>query len=396
MHCCTECFSVQEIKYFIINYDEKGECDYCESKNVCIAAVDEVGSFIMEGVGRAYENPANQVGYDSKEGGYLLPTTNIYDLLIHGESIFSDHIDEPYGFINALIPDSLTEYVQKDPYGPPRGDSDERYYWENFCKLVKTQHRYTAFMPEKGNNFPATPHPIDLMELIVTVLSYEHFSIIKKGDKILRARLEKKGHKFSHEELTSPPSRNARNNRMSPAGISLFYGSLDPKTCISELRPSVGERVVVAEFTATKDLTVIDLSRTAAKGPSIFNKQYSHHLESWVSFIRHFSDDISRPIRPMDQEIDYIPTQVFTEFLKRYSLKETFYSGEPGEKKLTFIDGLQFNSSLHEGGKNVVLFRGPEISINNNREKGALLSFEDFTIYEINKVIVEADVTLDD
>jgi hypothetical protein len=32
------------------------------------------------------------------------------------------------------------------PYGPPSGDPEEIRYWENFCKVVKNQQRFTTFL----------------------------------------------------------------------------------------------------------------------------------------------------------------------------------------------------------------------------------------------------------
>ena len=67
--CCTNCFSEPEIIKFIESYNTLGKCNYCKSTNVNISNVNEVGQFIMEGVERCYEDAANQVGYDSAEGG---------------------------------------------------------------------------------------------------------------------------------------------------------------------------------------------------------------------------------------------------------------------------------------------------------------------------------------
>jgi hypothetical protein len=138
MYCCVKCFSDKKIRGFIEDHGELGECDYCGSKNVYTAGVDIVGDFITAGVNRAYEDPAIHVGYESAEGGYLLPTTDIYEILIYELEIFSDKPYDQHNLVNALVPDTITEYVQKDPYGPPRGDSDEISHWENSANSSKT------------------------------------------------------------------------------------------------------------------------------------------------------------------------------------------------------------------------------------------------------------------
>ena len=51
------------------------------------------------------------------------------------------------------------------------------------------------------------------------------------------------------------------------------------------------------------------------------------------------SKDLSKPLRRYDSELEYVPTQLICEYCK-----------------INSIDGICFNSSLHKGGINIVLF----------------------------------------
>jgi hypothetical protein len=228
-----------------------------------------------------------------------------------------------------------------------------------------------------------------LLQTIINDLSLDHINIIEKGKKIFRARIKKGVSKYRHKDLTSPPPRIARNNRMSPAGISYFYGALRPETCISELRPTVGEQVVVAKFVAAKNLLVLDLTETAHEEISLFDENYSYQYERILSFIEHFVSEISRPIRPMDQEIDYVPTQIFTEYLRQWAYDDMF-GPKDHQKKVIHIEGLMFQSSLEEGGKNVVLFRGPEISLNSKKTQNPWLIYKSSKTHDVTRVKIEA------
>ena len=137
--CCINCFSELNIREFIESEDILGDCDYCNSTNVHICNVGDVGEFIKEGVERHYEDAANQVGYDSSEGGYLLPTQDIAEILLEEEDIFGESLDDPYPLLENLVSNDGTPYVRKDPYGPPSGDPDEIRDWENFCKTIKSR-----------------------------------------------------------------------------------------------------------------------------------------------------------------------------------------------------------------------------------------------------------------
>ena len=116
--CCIKCFSVLEIKEFIGKFEECGNCDYCGSKNISLCEVSEVGEFILEGVLRKYEDPAENIAYESAEGGYQHPTKTIEEILIWEEFIFSDKIEDPSLLVKDLTTNySIIDYVRKNPYG---------------------------------------------------------------------------------------------------------------------------------------------------------------------------------------------------------------------------------------------------------------------------------------
>lgn len=258
--CCTNCFSEAKIKRFIEAEDNIGECDYCGSKNVFVYNVSEVGDFIMEGFDRYYEDAANQVGYCSAEGGYLLPTNDIAEILIDLEQIFSEKIDNPFSLLEDLVVFDGTPYVRRDPYGPPDNFPEEIDYWENFCKTIKTQKRFTTFLSLEENKSYDFSEPDKFLFYLASTFMPGLITIIPVGEKIYRARIKKKNKEYSHEDLTAPESEKSRNNRMSPAGIPFFYGAMESETCIHEVRPTITEEVIVAEFETIKQLLVLDLA----------------------------------------------------------------------------------------------------------------------------------------
>lgn len=393
MYCCVECFSEPLIREFIKDHGDLGECDYCDSENVYTAGVDVVGDFVMAGVNRAYEDPQEHVGYDSEEGKYFIPPTDIYEILIYDHEIFSDKPFDQHKLVSALVQDTIMEYVQRDPYGPPPGHSDEEEYWEKFCLNVKKRKRYTAFYTDNNTDETDLSNPTNFMRSIVEDITADYVRPIEKGTKLFRARIEKRGTKFKHKDLTSPPIELSRHNRMSPAGISFFYGSLEePRTCINEIRPSVGERVVVAEFRVNRKLSVLDLSQDIEKETSIFSKDYSYDHERRNSFLRLFVAEIAKPIRPMDQEIDYVPTQVFTEFVRWWDYRDIYFWDTNTDKaKPDYIDGMVFPSSLRENGKNIVFFKGPEISIKKTKTDTPWLTYRRQQVHQITRVEIVAE-----
>jgi hypothetical protein len=238
-NCCTKCFSNIEIKQFIEADLIKGECDYCRSFDVYICDVNSVGKFIIEGIERHYEDAANHVGYCSADGGYQLPTETISKIILYQEDIFGQDLVDPDSLLRNLVTDDGTPYVRKDPYGPPSGDPDEIRYWENFCTTVKTKKRFTTFLSSDDEDKYDNGLPNNFLFHLANNYLPTLIEVIPAGTKIYRARINNENKVLSHKDLTSPPPEKSRNSRMSPIGISFFYGGLTSKVCIHELRPDI-------------------------------------------------------------------------------------------------------------------------------------------------------------
>lgn len=391
--CCTNCFLEPEIKSYIESEDILGNCNYCKSKNVHICDVNDVGGFIMEGVERYYEDAANQVSYVSSEGGYLLPTLDISEILLYEEDIFGELLDDPKLLLNDLVSPDCTPYVRRDPYGPPSGDPEEIRYWENFCRIVKNQQRFTTFLSLGEDDRYDHSKPGNFLFHLAENFMPFLISILLSTTRIFRARIEKGNNRYSHIDLTSPRVEYSTNNRMSPAGISFFYGGMEPETCIHEVRPDVGENVVVGEFEVTQNLFVLDLSEEIESRKSIFDPDFAFTYEEYFKpFLIHFVNDISKPIRKTDNEIEYVPTQVFTEFIRTRNFKDQyFYPNEKGEESDIYLNGILFKSSIKRSGKNLVLFRGPDISTGRRKtQSNHWLLFKGKQTYRVNGVEVSS------
>ena len=391
-NCCINCFSEPEIINFIELEEVIGNCHYCNSKNVNVCNVDDVGRFVLEGFKRHYEDAANQVGFCSSEGGYLLSTQeDIADILIREQSIFGDELGNPYPLLEELVTLDGTPYVRKDPYGPPSGDPEEIRHWENFCNTVKTKQRFSIFLASHrnyGNNQPG-----DFLSQLANNFIPTLINIIEPRTKLFRARINNEDKKWSHKDLTSPPPKVSKSNRMSPSGFSFFYGGLGPEVCIHEVGPRVGESVVVAEFESIKPLIILDLSVEVESRRSIFDDEYLFDYEEYFKpFLVHFINDISRPIKKSDSEIEYVPTQVFTEFIKTVNFKDQYYRPDSsGNHSDVFIDGILFKSSIMKNGINLVLFKGPEISlVNKTGRDDAWLRYKRHNIYKVTEIEIKS------
>ena len=151
----------------------------------------------------------------------------------------------------------------------------------------------------------------------------------------------------SARRLGPPPPRKTVANRMSPAGIPMFYGALDEYTAVVETvlgRLKKGEILNLGAFETLENIHVLDLTNVPAV-PSLFSP--SRYLRPTLSFLCSFVTDLSKPIKKDDRvHTEYVPTQIVTEYF-RYSFHRD--GGPP-------IRGILYPSSRAKGGTACVLF----------------------------------------
>ena len=145
-------------------------------------------------------------------------------------------------------------------------------------------------------------------------------------------------------ELGPPPFEFARAGRMNAHGVPVFYGALEQPTCVSELRPPVGSGVIISQFELLRTVRLLDLEALAElyTSDSYFDPDYAMH-KGRTAFLKYLVREISQPILPEVESLEYIATQVMAEYL--------------AQKTTPPLDGIIYPSAQStEGGKNVVLF----------------------------------------
>jgi hypothetical protein len=147
--------------------------------------------------------------------------------------------------------------------------------------------------------------------------------------------------------LGPPPQGRTIANRMSPAGIPMFYGALDEYTAVAETvlgRLKNGRILNLGTFETRESFHVLDLTNIPPV-PSLFSPLRDQRPT--LGFLHSFADDLSKPIEKDDRvHTEYAPTQIVTEYF-RYS-----FNREAGPS----IRGILYPSSRSRGGIACVLF----------------------------------------
>ncbi|OON93076.1 MAG: hypothetical protein ATN31_07120 [Candidatus Epulonipiscioides saccharophilum] len=143
---------------------------------------------------------------------------------------------------------------------------------------------------------------------------------------------------FDAKGSTAPPSEFATSQRLSPKQTSYLYVAQNIETAISEIRPTIGELVSVAEGITTKSLKILDLSNIE------FNKD-KRTLCDVIAF------KLQVPKYNKDSDERYFPTQVISQYV---------------HQELNF-DGIKYRSSLNKSGINFVIFNPDNVEFINSK-----------------------------
>ncbi len=162
---------------------------------------------------------------------------------------------------------------------------------------------------------------------------------IPKGKKYFRARISDNINGWKIAEMKNPPPDKAKAGRANPLGISYLYIADDIKTTLYEARASLFDYVTIGEFRLREVIKVINL-RGDTYDPIILAEQ--GELEDFLihlPFITKLEQELSKPRRRSDNELDYLPTQYLSEFIKSIG-----------------FDGVEYQSSLYQKGYNLAIF----------------------------------------
>lgn len=373
-YICGPCIDEIYLKKYINENGIFGKCSYC-GKKTRVQLFDKILDLIHDGVYFVFDNPVNGLGFI--DGEYVKGNGPIYD----SEDMLSDiGLGDSKAFKDILssLPDD--EWCNKVFYG--MDESEESIYtWEYFVEQVKYKTRF-FFIREKTDikRNVRFNEPFDILEeLAASCNRLDLIDILKKGSIIFRGRKNSDSAVYkTAKDLGTPPAEDCLySNRMSPAGIPMFYGSLTPQTCLAE----IGNEIVsytIGKWKIKKDLRILNLTKYFKFNtkehlyfypnfPSIFDSSRREYRSDY-KFILRFASDLSKKLSKKGKEnIDYVPTQIVTEFLRKF--------GHFPEK----IDGICFYSSK-DGGINYTLFIEQHECLNTDNQKIELISFKELRI----------------
>ena len=364
-YCCEACFDNEYISDFIRENGEFGDCPYCKSKDVIVHDTKSVGDFIKAGLRRAYE----EADYTLVKEGLCHPLS-VHDILVHEECIFSERLLDLDDTFITLMEDLMDSHldVRDIKHGEERdleyqdifadnfihqgdffydNEYETRNAWEHFKYLCQHYNRFFDISSEEsrerllkslGNVWKQVQKTVRKGVVMHRIRAYS----IREDDAI--GALDQMD---AYREIGPAPYTAVKHNRMSPAGIPYIYLSNNIRTCSKETRIQDGQDVLLGKFSVRSSLRMLDLTtknvESLPRHPgSIFSEKYDADM-LWIrDFLLQFAHEISKPIQEDVSNLEYVPTQLMAEYIRK--------SG---------YQGIIFSSSVNPSGSNYVLFYGP-------------------------------------
>ena len=357
---CRECVEEPDLRDYIAAADGEPGCSFCNEDDAPTCAFLEFMAHVRACIDGEYDSAANWLPWEGREGGWQAGRVwDTWDLIVDELEIgFAREGSD--GLVSAMA-DFLghDDWCEVDPFG--EGPLDNlRLRWRQFCELIKHRSRFflDRWASPPSDDSPFHRHPRTPAEILTAIgdriWRMELFRTLPAKSSVYRARhCEREEFLSSPQDLGPPPEKRAVvANRMSPPGIVMFYGALDSKTALLETATAPGH-FTVGEFRILRDLWLLDLT-AVPDVPGFFasipDSQPWDRLDA--QFFSELVEDLTQPVARDDRiHVDYIPTQVVTEYCRMAFHHE--YDTEP-------LDGIVYPSARNCGRPAVVLFADRE------------------------------------
>ena len=348
---CQHCIGDPALATFVAGSGLIEECGFCRRTQVLGTELGALFHFMGKCLESEWDNPLNEVGWDHGFHDFV-------DIIDSNELLWL--LDCP--FSNEDLHEEFVfafdqQWCQVHPY---RLEHTEMLLlsWKHFSNIIMRTKRYLLHLapPKPPDDSDELLNPIEVLDAIGDAILKSDSRMLKETNevRIVRARAHDASTELrTAKELGSPPPGNARHNRMSGAGISMFYGAETPGTARAEIWCDAGHAITTGSWTLSRELVYLDLP-AALPIPSIFDTTARTHRTS-LCFLHSFSQDIAKPIDQKDTPIEYIPTQFATEYVRDHLRTRDGRS----------IDAIRYHSAVDKPtGICWVVFAGHDSCIN--------------------------------
>lgn len=333
MLVCPSCFGESTIlKQHFAEHGTHGTCPTCGTHDTTPADASTL-SDLFSGLEAHYEPLCGDLYRLRKDGVYGMGEESGNDSLVtvlrEDWDLFSDLIDDDdaEAILKCVWPDYIGEYGR-------RGSTLWREVGEHWATLRYSLMHERRFFYDTTTRFVVQTLLDSWVEELGSPLGRTVW---------WRARIQpSKETCFQPLEMGPPPPGVARGGRANPAGIPHLYVASDVATAIAEVRAEPGDWVTVVrvELQSSK-MTVLDLTELIGT-----IDPFDHMDLDYVLMVRQlletFAQELSRPVRAADSELEYVVTQFLSEYFRCHGYGGIVYNSAVAQG----VNAVFFNAGL--------------------------------------------------
>jgi len=346
MICCEECFKDKEIKRLIKGMKQRGDCLRCHVKDVYIYNTEhdeQLATWLSDFI--SIFTPISMIPSNLNIENVTAKSTTLKAELFNNWNLFNfENEEQVYHFLLHVCKDKYDEL-------PELFDEqiilvelfiDEEIKKHSILKFAQWE-TFTKKLIEV-NRFHTHPFDEELFKKMFTFMQKRYY----KGEIFYRCRISENERGIPQDKMSAPPSHLAQTGRASAKGIRCLYLSDTEMTTINETRPRSSDYVTIGTFKLLSDINVIDLKIINDLSPFTDELDAKEYAMNRYLF-RKINDELAKPMKSNDSDLDYIPTQYVVDFIKGI---ERDHKPEYG--------GVEYSSVMCEDGNNLAIF-DPEL-----------------------------------
>lgn len=313
MKVCSNCISDKELKGFVESQKSKGTCETCSGNDLHVIEVEELKDFFQELIDNFKPVATGDSLKNKIQGNW---------------SLFSSH-DIASKVLNFVLPNLSTAISNSESAVEYTDDIIENVnFWHELKDELKFEKRFLTNIAHLTE------------DLGWDAFFNTQYQLDQKTD-LYRARVHHKSGLSAKlpSEMGCPLKESVGSGRANPSGIPVLYLSDNPSTIVYEVRASYLDELSIGKFklkSGQNSIKIVDFTEDT----SIFQLDNVKETIKAKLLREKISQDLSKPMRRYDSEIEYVPTQFICEFIKTF----------------TGAEGIRFRSSLDPNGKNLVIF----------------------------------------
>lgn len=420
---CVDHFTDDALHAALSDVADKFECSFCgripEPGEPAFAVdMDELGVRVWDVVNWLYQW-TDDAGDPWR---YFEEYDNTYVIY---ETV-EDAIDPEYAM--NIVERLIAATSSTDAWIPSDSADPSALGWGIYSATVRTESRFVVVGASNRPGYEDEP-PARIGKFLEALLTYVESDLLIElpaDSTLYRGRMTDDARGLLDKALTQPstelgsaPPHLARNGRLSPPGISLFYSADDPHVAVAEIAlHSEYDQAVMGAFKTTRSLKILDFTRPLTRFPSIFaTDEESRRRWMFARFKKHFTDMITAPVLLDGREaVDYTPTQVVAEWLRwvpEERINGIAWPSHLAEKSEVAADSADALSGADDAppvplGRNVALFFGYgadfqsvpptalELARPIQRKPTLTLATDDITVHHVSRSVRVAELREDD